>query len=73
MPLVICPLGNINLAVTQCLALEGYGMSQSLVTPAYIHTESCIPSSETEKFQRVHLLVVPSETSEWGPPKNFRI
>jgi len=38
MPLDICPSGNINLAVVQCLALEGYGMSQSLVTPAYIHT-----------------------------------
>lgn len=37
-PLVICPSGNISLAVIQCLALEGYGMSQSFVTPAYIHT-----------------------------------
>lgn len=33
------------------------------------HTESCILSPGTEKFQRVHLLVVSSDISEWGPPK----
>lgn len=40
-------------------------------TCIHSHTESCILSPETEKFQCVQLLVVSSEISEWGPPKSL--
>lgn len=68
---LLCPSGIINLAVIQCLALEGYGMSVSCHTCIHSHTESCILSPETEKFQCVQLLVVSSEISERGPPKSL--
>lgn len=47
----------------------------SLLSPLHTFTQWIMHSQfwNREKFQCVHLLVVPPEISEWGPPKNFRI